>query len=248
MQTHNQGENFDLDTSKKEVGHRLHIFTIMQIKKTLYSLIFVSSVLNYSCSDQNEINNQETDLKQELFNSFQSSSHHKLINDLFLFDLTSAYENLEFDESLQALMINATPRSNNGRTSEFNESIIIPYFDKDNNFLGVTSFSGNNIANSGTDYTGIVFQQFYNPETNEVYSIELEFEKGSIVNLIKDEVENNDNARIEKCRDTRDALNCAGSKFEDAECCFEEAACYFAFIPCLAYRIADCIINGCETR
>ena len=77
----------------------------------------------------------------------------------------------------------------------------------------------------------------------------MDFNHGKLTQLDYLYPNENNNVRLTECGgffEPGGALGCAGQKFEDAQCCFEEASCYAAFIVCLAYRTLDCLINDCQ--
>ncbi len=81
-------------------------------------------------------------------------------------------------------------------------------------------------------------------------ALKLRFDQnGRLANLDYLYPAENSSTRLAECGsffEPGGALGCAGKKFEEADCCLEEIACYVSFIPCLVTRVLDCIINGCN--
>lgn len=179
-------------------------------------------------------------------NSFNASAYSSQIEKYFKLD-SGNVDFIENSNSIKMLFINASLKDTDGksRVSLGEELIIAPIFNQNDEVIGVNSISGNSITDvDDENYSGKVNFQFFNPEIDEIFTMNLTFEQGSLINSTNDF--DLTSSRVSKCNDFYDVLDCAGGKFADAECCFEEGACYFAFIPCLAYRVMDCYIQDCK--
>jgi hypothetical protein len=127
---------------------------------------------------------------------------------------------------------------------------IIAMFNHEDKVSGVLVLSGHDISNSTTEFSGKVELSIFDKEIDKEYeSIKLNVDNGEVVSIEgMEEIRSKISYRTKECSGVYDVLYCAGEKFENAKCCFEEGACYLAFIPCLIYRGLDCLIQDCPTR
>lgn len=229
------------------------------MKKRIITAILIVVILNgliiTSCQDDLTL---EKSLRQELISEFDASIFSSHLDRYFQWQ----YDRIEFgeDNSInQTLFIPVKLKeenSSNARVHSYKEHYVIPIFNADNKIIGVSSVSGNNLLSGANDYTGKIIQQVFDLSLKEPLSIAITFQRGKVIkvdgtsNLQGPTLANLTSAarttgESKGCGSYRDVLYCTGKKFENAQCCFEEAACYIAFIYCYFQRQADCWINGC---
>ena len=164
------------------------------------------------------------------------------------------FENIDDQRSIISIPVHSSSIEVD-RVNIKKENYLNLVFDKESNsFLTSILISSNaEIGNASGDFTGVVDIEFLETTNNKVVmltdpgSISVDFNDGRIASSeVRLPIKKLDGARPEGCGGFEGAVICAGWKFERADCCFEEAVCYLTFIYCLAYRIADCGINGCE--
>jgi len=198
-------------------------------------------------------------------NEIDKNSDMRLALESIVFEGINAKLDLASFEKIDAsnTMVTIPVVSNSKETKRLNsykESFLTLMIDNETKKIKVSTLfsSEQSIGTSADDFSGHIQMELIKPQGNFIKvmedfgAISINFEKGNVTSsktLYPSEKYISARVSGDGCGDFFEpggALGCAGQKFEDADCCAEEIACYVSFLPCLAWRTIDCWINECE--
>ena len=137
-----------------------------------------------------------------------------------------------------------------GRAENITEVYSVSVFDENMNYeksIEISNLSAISLQENAGDFTGGVNIQIPDGLNDSDHTLTVNFQNGVFTDFSVDGSASTD-GRVECCGcSTRGVMYCTGKKFEDAEGNIEEIfGCYLGFLPCLAYRAADCVISECS--